>query len=158
MESAPDDALEERAQPDASANVRAAPCHGTSLSFGRRIMTFPTYWQSFIESAGLVGGRTTIPEEKDASGVGADIYWFTDEQAREEKDEFYPGIAVAKDGFVPVGGCDTGSGDPYFICVTDGADGPLYRVYHDSVREDGYDRDEAVAVVLQDYRQILSFK
>jgi hypothetical protein len=121
-------------------------------------MTLPTYWQSFIESNALVGGRTSIPEDKDLTGVGADIYWFTDEQAREEKEEFYPGIAVAKHGFVPVGGCDMGSGDPYFICAADGAGGPLYRVYHDSVREDGFDRSEAVAVVLQDYRAILSFK
>lgn len=121
-------------------------------------MTFPPYWQAFVESAGLTGGRTSIPEEKDQSGLGADIYWFSDEQAREEKEKFYPGIAVAKDGFIPVGGCDIGSGDPYFICVKDGAGGPLYRVYHDSVRKDGYNRDDAVAVVLRDYREVSNFK
>lgn len=121
-------------------------------------MTFPSYWQSFIGSAGLAGGRTSIPATEDLSGIGAEIYWFTDEQAREERDDVYPGIAVAKDGFVPVGGCDTGGGNPYFICTADGPGGPLYRIYHDAVRDDGYDRDEAVAVVLRDYREILRFK
>ncbi len=121
-------------------------------------MTFPSHWQSFIESAGLVGGSTSIPEDKTVSGISASIYWFTDEQAREEMEEAYPGIVVAKDGFIPVGGCKTGSGDPYFICLQDGIGGPLYRIYHESVREDGYNREDAIAIVLQDYRELLNFK
>ena len=121
-------------------------------------MVQPAYWKAFVESEGLIGNHTTIPEEEDRSGVGADINWFDDEGSRSEKEDFYPGIAVAKDGFIPVGGCDIGSGDPYFICVLDGVGGPLYRIYHDAVREDGYNRDEAVAVVLSDYREIGRFK
>lgn len=34
-------------------------------------MTLPIYWQEFVASAGLAGSRTSIPEEKDVSGVGA---------------------------------------------------------------------------------------
>jgi hypothetical protein len=121
-------------------------------------MTQPSYWKSFVESEGLVAKHTTIPEEEDLSGLGADICWFDDESSRSEKEEFYPGIAVSKDGFIPVGGCDIGSGDPYFICEKDGVGGPLYRIYHDSVREDAYCREDAVVVVLSDYRTIAKFK
>ncbi len=121
-------------------------------------MTQPFYWQSFIESEGLVGKLTTIPEEEDLSRLGADICWFDDENSRLEQEDFYPGITVSNDGFIPVGGCNIGSGDPYFICEKDGADGPLYRIYHDAVREDGYCREDAVAIVLQNYRSILKFK
>ena len=119
-------------------------------------MTQPLYWKSFIESEDLIGKHTTIPEEEDRSGLGAYICWFDDDGSRSEKEDFYPGIAVSSDGFVPVGGCTIGSGDPYFICERDGIGGPLYRVYHDAVREDGYCRDDAVAIVLQDYRSISS--
>ena len=117
-------------------------------------MTLPGYWKTFIESEGLVGRTSSIPESDDASGVGAEIRWLDEDGARVEKDELYPGIAVAKDGFVPVGGCDIVSGDPYFICVLDGVGGPLYRVHHDSVREAGYEREDAIAIVLRDYREL----
>jgi hypothetical protein len=121
-------------------------------------MTLPSYWRAFLAAENLVGTHTTIPEEEDRSSVGAEICWFDDEGARSEKEELYPGIAVAKDGFIPVGGCDIGTGDPYFICVMDGVGGPLYRIYHDRVSEAGYTREEAVAVVLTDYREVSRFK
>ena len=44
--------------------------------------------------------------------------------------EFYPGLAILPVGYVNFGGGD-GSGDPYFICVHEGEDPPLYEVYHD---------------------------
>ena len=50
-----------------------------------------------------------------------------------------------------------GSGDPYFINIDDGANGPLYRIYHDAVGEDGYDRNDAVAVVLESQSDILKY-
>ena len=121
-------------------------------------MSQPIYWKSFVESERLVGKHTTIPEEEDLSRLGADIQWFDDEGSRLEKEDFYPGIAVSNDGFIPVGGCNIGSGDPYFICEKDGVGGPLYRIYHDVVREDGYCREDAVAIVLQSYQSIAKFK
>lgn len=44
--------------------------------------------------------------------------------------EFYPGLAILPAGYVNFGGDDS-SGDPYFICVHEGEDPPLYEVYHD---------------------------
>jgi hypothetical protein len=50
-----------------------------------------------------------------------------------------------------------GSGD-YYINSQDGANGPLYRIYHDSVAEGGYKRSEAVAVVLESYEELLEHR
>ena len=121
-------------------------------------MIFPRYWKFFIESQGLIGKLTDIPAEQDVSGLGAEICWFDEEEARSESEDLFPGIIVARDGFVPVGGCDIGTGDPYFIFEKDGHGAPLYRIFHRAVREDGYDRKEAVAVVLRDYRDITKCK
>jgi hypothetical protein len=40
----------------------------------------------------------------------------------------------------------------------DGPNGPLYRIYHDSVGEGGYERSEAVAVVLESYGELLEYR
>ncbi len=71
--------------------------------------------------------------------------------------EAYPGLVVQKDGFLPVGGCQIGSGDPYFIRISEGAGGSLYQIYHDAVSDEDYSRDDAIVIVLKDYRDILKF-
>ena len=118
----------------------------------------PSYWQQFIQDHRLVGLRIEIPATVDASGLGAAIQILTVEQSREEAEQAYPGIAVAPDGFVPVAQCLRGSGDPLFVNTRDGEGGPLYRIYHDAVAVEPYDRAEAVAVVLPDYRDILRYR
>ncbi len=119
----------------------------------------PDYWLRFLESTGLFpGSEVTIPAADDLSGVGAVIEILSDESSREEAEEFYPGLAVARDGFVPVGNCAIGCGDPYFISMHDGLGGPLYRIYHDQVSDEGYDREIAVAVVLNDFRDVAKYK
>ena len=115
----------------------------------------PPYWEQFIHGHVLVGRCIKIPKQADAAGLGGDIQIYTAEQSREEAEDFYPGIAVAPDGFVPVAQCLGGSGDPYFINGRDGEGGPLYRIYHDAVAAEPYDPAEAVAVVLPDYRHLL---
>jgi hypothetical protein len=50
-----------------------------------------------------------------------------------------------------------GSGDPYFINLNDSAPGPLYRIYHDSVRDRNYDRNNAIAKILESYEDLLRF-
>ena len=106
-----------------------------------------------------VGASQLIPVSArlDLGGVGIEIAFLDAAGTRQEAEELYPGIAGAADGVVPVGGCAFGSGDPYFINVRDGENGPLYRIYHDSAGPGGYDRAEAVAVVLRDYRELLKF-
>ncbi|MEO0375638.1 MAG: hypothetical protein AAF329_13635 [Cyanobacteria bacterium P01_A01_bin.17] len=105
----------------------------------------------------LISREVFIPEESDLTGLGADLRFYDAEGSQKEAKEFYPGIAVAADGFVPVAYCTEGSGDPYFINSHDGIDGPLYRIYHDAVSQESYNRAEAVAIVLQTYTDVLRF-
>lgn len=60
-------------------------------------------------------------------------------------------------GFVPVGICALGTGDPCFINSHDGDGGPLYRIYHDEVNDENYDPSRAVAIVLEDHRELLKY-
>lgn len=91
------------------------------------------------------------------SEIGASIGLYDEAAAKDEAERFYPGLVVIKDGFVPIGQCLGGSGDPYFINIEDNPPGPLYRVYHDSVADADYDRAEAIARVLASYEDLLGF-
>ncbi len=115
----------------------------------------PPYWISFLTAHDLLGREVSVPESIDRSAVGAEIGFLSEADSRSEAQELYPGIAVSRDGFVPVGECLLGSGDPYFIQLADGEGGPLYRIYHDEVSPEGYDRSVAVAVVLDSYHDLL---
>jgi hypothetical protein len=118
---------------------------------------FPDFWFKFVSDNGLVGVTVEVPEERDQSGLGVDLKFLTPEQSIDEAMNFWPGLAVAKDGYVPVGSCLCGSGDYYYIRATDGAAGPLYRIYHDAVNEDSYDPNEAIAPVLRSYEELLGY-
>jgi hypothetical protein len=115
----------------------------------------PDFWVKFISDNGLLEATVAMPEVLDQTGLGVDLAFLTPEQSIDEATNFWPGLGVAKDGYVPVGECLRGSGDYYYIRASDGAAGPLYRIYHDAVGDDGYDPNEAIAVVLQNYEELL---
>ncbi len=117
----------------------------------------PPYWKLFVEQHDLVAREFSISEERDLSGVGAEIEILDEQNSEWERTQTYPGIGVFPAGFIPVGSCGVGSGDPYFICTKDGEGGPLYRIYHDEVISENYDRTRAIVVVLGDYRELLKF-
>ena len=121
-------------------------------------MRQPDYWKLFVATNALEGRDLEVPESADLSGLGIEFLFLDDEGTRQEAEDAYPGLMVARDGYVPVGGCSFGSGDPYFINTRDGENGPLYRIYHDAVGTDGYDAAEAVVVVLRDYRELLKYQ
>ena len=116
----------------------------------------PEYWKKFIEENDLVGRAFEISEEDDLSGMGAEFQIMKPEDTIDEAENFYPGLIVKKDGFLPVGGCVIGSGDPYFINTREGRNGSLYRIYHDSVMDENYDGDEAVVVVFERYEDLMT--
>jgi hypothetical protein len=117
----------------------------------------PTYWVQFIESNQLAGQTVCLGEDDDLSKIGVDMQFLSEEQSAEELNTLWPGIRVGRDGYVPVGGCLIGSGDQYFLNVNDGPNGPLYRIYHDAVYEEGYDVEHAVAKVLGDFKLLLGY-
>ncbi len=117
----------------------------------------PPYWQMFLEQHHLTGKEFSIQVNNDLSGVGASIEIFDEQGVHAEQTTLYPGIGVSIAGYVPVGGCTIGTGDPYFINTRDGEGGPLYRIYHDEVVDEHYDPARAIAVLLEDYRDLLKY-
>ncbi len=115
------------------------------------------YWRTFVEQHHLVGREISVPDDRDISEVGIEIEILGEEAIHSEQTAAYPGIAVAEAGYIPVGGCSIGTGDPYFINIHDGEGGPLYRIYHDEVVDQNYNPKTAIAVVLKDYRELLNF-
>jgi hypothetical protein len=118
---------------------------------------WPTKWRDFVTQNNLSGKEIEIAAADDLSQVGGCIAIFDEQESQAEADEFYPGIGVKAHGFVPVGGCAIGTGDPYFINSNDPQPGPLYRIYHDCVSDENYNRDQAVAKVLNSYEELLGF-
>jgi hypothetical protein len=115
----------------------------------------PTHWRHFVEFHRLIGKSARIDECADLSTLGAAMQFLTEAQSIDERTNCWPGIGVAKDGYVPVASCLTGSGDYYYINANDGPNGPLYRVYHDAVGAEGYNAEHAIDKVLDRYEELL---
>lgn len=118
---------------------------------------FPFYWHQFVENHHLTGKSACLDEVVDLSTIGADMRFLIEARSIDEMTNFWPGIGVSKDGYVPVASCLIGSGDYYYINTNDGRNGPLYRVYHDAVGPDGYKTEDAVAKVLAHYEELLQY-
>jgi hypothetical protein len=118
---------------------------------------WPPGYNRFIEQHNLIGLEVEIPEQNDLSGVGALIELLDEVNAIKESTGFYPGLVVKADGYVPIGGCAIGCGDPYFINLHDPQPGPIYRIYHDSVLDEKYNREQAIARVLNSYEELLLY-
>ena len=105
----------------------------------------------------MVGREFSIPEEIDLSGLGVDLEVFSEESSIQEATEYWPGIGVLSDGYIPIAGCLIGTGDPYFIMPAEGVGGKLYRIYHDEVSDKGYNPKSAITIVLESYEEILNY-
>ncbi len=118
----------------------------------------PEYWTQFMTLHNIEGKEYELSEARDLSGVGAIIEILCQDDIKIEATEYWPGIGVLNDGYVPIGHCAVGTGDPYFINVHDGANGKLYRICHDMVTASGYNASEAIAVVLSQYEDLLRYE
>ena len=109
----------------------------------------------FAAKHSLVGAEVELPwPGEDDLAIFIEI--LNDECVEREAKENWPGIGVIKDGFIPVAG--SASGDPLFINVHDGPNGPLYLIDHEKVGPDGYNRAEAVEIMLERYDDLLKYK
>ena len=118
---------------------------------------FPQYWKKFIQAYSLEHKEIEFPwpNEDDLDCV---IQVMSESEAIDEATNYWPGIGVKKDGYIPVGHCAIGTGDPYFINTNDGENGPLYKIDHEAVSEDGYNKEEAVDVMLSSYSEITKYE
>jgi hypothetical protein len=83
----------------------------------------------------LVGTVFSLKAEDNPSRTGVDMRWMEPAGMREEARELYPGIEAVKNGYLPIGTCMVGSGDPYFLKVADGKNPPVVRIPHDNPEE-----------------------
>lgn len=113
------------------------------------------HWIKFRDSNNLTNKSISIPSSSDPEDIH-EVTIFDTDSILDERDNFYPGLVVAKDGYIPVGGCEIGSGDPYFVNLEEGEDSALYQIYHDEVSDQGYSKDDAVCVVLRNFKDILN--
>jgi hypothetical protein len=63
-----------------------------------------------------------------------DIEWM-DANAALWESQSTPGIVAMQFGYLPVGTCCTGSGNPFFVRFAESDDPPLVQMFHDGVSE-----------------------
>ena len=92
----------------------------------------PDWLMALLRGHALAGVGFSLNEDHDESGLGAELIWLTPAQIVSESIECQPGLSVLSHGFLPIGACAEGSGDPYFLDLRDSsADPALVRIPHD---------------------------
>ena len=103
----------------------------------------PEWYASLLKEFPLSGVIFSLNEELDQSELGVDLKWLSPEQTLDEAQNVYPGKSVIGLGYLPIGSCLAGSGDPYFLKLSDYSEDPaLVRIPHDLVSDDGYPENE----------------
>ncbi|MFO0798348.1 MAG: hypothetical protein U0804_12800 [Gemmataceae bacterium] len=101
-------------------------------SVAAELPIYPTWLLDLLSDFPLCGlelGWQASAPTPDWDGV----VWIEVSDARNivaESRDFYPGVGILPAGYINFGG-SSGSGDPYFLCVHDGDDPPIFQVYHD---------------------------
>lgn len=115
----------------------------------------PQWYLNLLMKFRLVGTEFSLSEEKDISEMGVELKWLTPEQTINEAKETYPGILACKNGYLPVGMCLEGSGDPYFLEIVGNNNPKLVRIIHDSCTDDDFTSCEVeiVSNCLSDFFQ-----
>lgn len=109
----------------------------TELTAGIGDKLLPANLLGWLLSYPLVGTEFSLSEDEDESGLGVEMQWFTPAQMISETSEAYPGIVAKPVGYLPVGMCLVGSGDPYFLKIDSGGDDPpVVRIPHEAADAD----------------------
>ena len=105
----------------------------------------------------LTGSSFEFNENDDVSGLGGAMVWLSPKQIVSEALEAYPGILVLKQGYLPIGDCLEGSGDYYYLKLTDDCNDPaLVRVPHESAVYDPYP-EEDIELVFNRLSELFQF-
>lgn len=103
------------------------------LRAGLTPLSLPEWLVHVLRAYRLAGSRMSIDERADESGIGVQMLWLTSRQMISEAHDAEPGMTVCPLGFVPIGACASGSGDPYFLDLRDpnSTDPAVIRIRHD---------------------------
>ena len=93
----------------------------------------PDWYVYLLSTYRLAGAKMDFPryETKDDYDSFEPLQLATAKDIYSETELCYPGFAIRDLGYICLATDLTGSGDPYFIKVTDGDNPPVYQVYHD---------------------------
>lgn len=107
----------------------------------------PAWLVNLLRNYPLTESEFSLSEDDDASEMGAEIKWLTPAQMISEATECFPGMAAAPIGYLPVGMCLEGSGDPYFININNGENPPPVRIPHEAIDDADALREEEIEIV-----------
>ncbi|WP_373987768.1 hypothetical protein [Duganella sp. BuS-21] len=94
---------------------------------------FPVWLEKMISEHRICGTYFSLSEEHDLSKMEVIMIWLSPSFMLEEAFEAYPGITAVRLGFLPIGECAQGTGDPYFLDLRNPNDDdpPLVRIVHE---------------------------
>lgn len=95
----------------------------------------------------LASTNFLISEDLDPTGLGVAMQWMTPSDILTEALKTYPGIPASALGYLPIGTCLEGSGDPYFLRTRKDENPALVRVPHEAVDEESSLVESSVEVV-----------
>lgn len=103
---------------------------GLQLRLSRRL---PRWYAKLLLDYPLAGVYLDYPvyEADDRPDGFASLRLARPSDIYSETEKCYPGLAIRKLGYACLAIDPTGSGDPYFVKVSDGDNPPVYQVYHD---------------------------
>lgn len=116
----------------------------------------PDWFLECLADYPLIGMELSLSKRQDLSGLGAQIRWMSPRSMIREARELLPGRTLCKLGFVPVGECRMGWGDPYFIVLGENDDPPLVRVYHRFFGDDGGIVDNCLDMVCENVSSLFA--
>lgn len=115
----------------------------------------PLWLLSLLSAYALVETTFSLTADQDNSELGVEMKWLTPKHMISETIETFPGIAAAPAGYLPVGMCLLGSGDPYFVLTNAGDDPAIVRIPHDAVDDQQKLRGKLIEVVCHSLSKFL---
>lgn len=132
---------------------------GECLEILERFAPLDCSWVATLMALCRVSGTTfsNIHRERDPSIESFDFRWLSPKEIIDEAFGVFPGIAAIKAGYVPVGECLIGTGNPYFLQVRQ-PDRALYEIRHDAVDTDNETLlPGACSILVPDILELLRF-
>lgn len=116
----------------------------------------PDWLAELLTSIPIVGVRFSLKESDDQSGLGAEMEILSVDQMIDEAVRCYPGIVAHPLGYLPIGSCQTGSGDYYYLDLRTSRDTDprVLRLPHDAVSGDKY-LESAIEVVAERFSDFI---
>jgi hypothetical protein len=108
----------------------------------------PDWLESLLKNHRLAGACFSLDSGQDRSGLGAELLWLSPKQMISEAFDAEPGKSVVSSGFLAIGSCALGSGDPYFLDLREFSnDPPVVRIPHDYAGPNSYPLERVEIVV-----------